>query len=126
MGSFAPVALEIAALLETSGVGCTVIDPRWVIPVAETVVTLASEHRLVVTLEDGIRVGGIGTHIRQVLRRAGVDTGLDELGLPDEFLEHDTRGAILQRVGLTANDIAAKISGQLGGTAIPSAKPKRR
>jgi 1-deoxy-D-xylulose-5-phosphate synthase len=48
------------------------------------VITLAAKHRLVVTIEDGIRVGGIGTRIRQELRAAGVDTALSELRLPDE------------------------------------------
>ncbi len=126
MGAMVPVALAVADRLTSNGVGCTVVDPRWVIPVADSIVDLAREHRLVVTIEDGIRVGGIGTHIRQVLRRAGVDTGVDELGLPDEFLEHDTRGAILARVGLTAEDISSKILDQLRGAQVPSAKPTKR
>ena len=54
------------------------------------IVELAASHRLVITIEDGIRVGGIGTRIRQVLREAGVDTAVDELGLPDEFIDHAT------------------------------------
>ncbi|MEY4312702.1 MAG: hypothetical protein RLZZ319_211, partial [Actinomycetota bacterium] len=126
MGAMAPVALDVAERLDKVGVGCTVVDPRWVIPVPASIVTMSAQHRLVVTLEDGIRVGGIGTHIRQELRRAGIDTGVDELGLPDEFLEHDTRGAILHRVGLNAEAIATKIAAQLGGTQVPSAKPKKR
>ena len=78
------------------------------------------------SIEDGIRVGGVGTRIRQELRHAGVDTGVDELGLPDEFLEHDTRGNILSRVGLTPEAIATKIVSQLSGSTVPKAKPKKR
>jgi 1-deoxy-D-xylulose-5-phosphate synthase len=48
------------------------------------------------------------------------------LGLPDEFLEHDSRGNILARVGLTPEAIAAKISHQLSGDVVPKAKPKKR
>jgi 1-deoxy-D-xylulose-5-phosphate synthase len=76
-----------------------------------------------VCIEDGIRVGGVGTRIRQDLRAAGIDTAVDELGLPAEFLEHDTRDNILRRVGLDADSIATKIRAQLKGTQIPKAKP---
>jgi 1-deoxy-D-xylulose-5-phosphate synthase len=117
--------LDVAALLAKEGIGSTVIDPRWVIPVPQSVVDFAREHRIVVSIEDGIRVGGVGTRIRQDLRHAGVDTGVDELGLPDEFLEHDSRGNILARVGLTPDAIAAKISHQLRGDVVPKAKPKK-
>ncbi|MFM6967720.1 MAG: 1-deoxy-D-xylulose-5-phosphate synthase [Microbacteriaceae bacterium] len=123
IGSFAPLAISVAQKLADAGVDATVVDPRWVIPVADSIVELARDHRLVVSIEDGIRVGGIGTRIRQDLRAAGVDTGVDELGLPDEFLEHDSRDNILRRVGLDADAIVAKIVAQVGGTEIPKAKP---
>ncbi len=126
VGAMAGLAITVAELLEAAGIGATVIDPRWVIPVAPSIIVVARDHRIVVTIEDGIRVGGVGTRIRQDLRHAGVDTGVDELGLPDEFLEHDTRGNILARVGLTPEAIATKIIKQLKGTVVPKAKPKKR
>ena len=126
VGAMAPLALDVAERLAASGIGSTVVDPRWVIPVASSIVDFARDHRIVVSIEDGIRVGGVGTRIRQELRHAGVDTGVDELGLPDEFLEHDTRGNILSRVGLTPDAIATKIVSQLSGSTVPKAKPKKR
>lgn len=126
VGAMASLALDVAERLAASGIGATVVDPRWVIPVAASLVDFARDHRIVVSIEDGIRVGGVGTRIRQELRQAGVDTGVDELGLPDEFLEHDTRGNILTRVGLTPDAIAAKIINQLSGSMVPKAKPQKR
>ena len=123
VGAMAKVALGVADLLAAQGIGATVIDPRWVIPVADSVVKLAADHRLVVTIEDGIRVGGIGTRIRQAMRAAGVDTALNELGLPDEFLEHATRDQILDRVGLNAQTIARDIVAQVLGAKVPYARP---
>jgi 1-deoxy-D-xylulose-5-phosphate synthase len=123
VGGMAKVALGVADLLAAQGIGATVIDPRWVVPVAESVVKLSAEHRLVVTIEDGIRVGGIGTRIRQALRAAQVDTALNELGLPDEFLEHATREEILDRVGLNAQTIARDIVAQVLGAKVPYARP---
>ncbi|MEJ6554238.1 1-deoxy-D-xylulose-5-phosphate synthase [Microbacterium esteraromaticum] len=122
IGSFAEMAVDIAGRLRARGIGATVIDPRWAVPVQSSVVELAARHRLVITLEDGIRVGGIGTRVRQVLREAGIDTGVDELGLPDEFLEHASREQILADAGLEAEKITADVVAQVGGTRIPVAK----
>jgi 1-deoxy-D-xylulose-5-phosphate synthase len=122
VGAMAGVALQAAELLSAQGIGATVVDPRWVVPVAKSVVDLAAQHRLVVTIEDGVRVGGIGTRIRQALRAAEVDTALNELGLPDEFLEHASRKEILERVGLTAQSIARDIVAQVLGAKVPYAR----
>ena len=95
VGPMADLGLQIAERLEDQGIGATVVDPRWVVPVAKSIIELAAEHRIVISIEDGIRVGGVGTRIRQDLRDAGVDTAVTELGLPDEFLDHSTRNEIL-------------------------------
>lgn len=122
IGPFAALAMDVAARLRAQGIGATVIDPRWAIPVQPSVIELAAKHRLVITLEDGIRVGGIGTRVRQVLREAGIDTAVDELGLPDEFLDHASRDEILADAGLTASKIAQDIVSQVLGTRIPVAR----
>jgi 1-deoxy-D-xylulose-5-phosphate synthase len=87
------------------------------------VITLAAKHRLVVTIEDGIRVGGIGTRIRQELRAAGVDTALSELGLPDEFLEHGSRAEILAQRRDSPQRIARDVVEQVLGSKVPVARP---
>jgi len=123
IGSMARIGLDVADRLRAQGIGATVVDPRWVVPVARSVVDLAAAHRLVITIEDGIRVGGIGTRIRQVLREAGIDTAVDELGLPDEFIDHAERDEILEDAGLTAAKIAHDVVAQVLGTRIPVARP---
>jgi 1-deoxy-D-xylulose-5-phosphate synthase len=123
IGPFAQLGLDVAARLAQQGIGATVVDPRWVVPVPHSVIDMARDHRLVITLEDGIRVGGIGTRVRQDLRRAGVDTAVDELGLPDEFLDHGSRDEILAEAGLTAQDIARDVVAQVVGSKIPVARP---
>ena len=123
VGAMASVGLSVAELLAAQGIGATVIDPRWVVPVSKSVIEMSAQHRLVVTIEDGIKVGGIGTRVRQDMRAAQVDTALTEMGLPDEFLEHATRGEILERVGLTAQAIARDIVAQVVGSRIPHARP---
>lgn len=123
VGPFASLALDVSARLADQGIGATVIDPRWVVPTPSSIIDFAHEHRLVVSIEDGVRVGGVGTRIRQDLRAAGVDTGLTELGLPAEFLDHASRSEILERVGLSAQAIARDVVAQVLGSRIPVAKP---
>jgi len=123
IGPMAHVAVDVASRLRAQGIGATVVDPRWAVPVPASIVALAASHRLVITIEDGIRVGGVGTRVRQVLREAGVDTAVDELGLPDEFIPHASRDEILRDAGLTASKIAQDVVAQVLGTRIPSARP---
>ena len=123
VGPMAAMGLEVADRLAAQGIGATVVDPRWVVPVPRSIITLAAAHRIVVTIEDGIRVGGIGTRIRQDLREAGVDTAVTELGLPDQFLDHGTRAQILERVGLTPQVIARDVVAMVLGSKIPNARP---
>lgn len=122
VGSMATTALNVADLLAAQGIGATVVDPRWVVPVPKSVVEMSAQHRLVVTIEDGIKVGGIGTRVRQDLRDAQIDTALTEIGLPDEFIDHATRNQILEDAGLTAQAIARNIVAQVVGSRVPHAR----
>jgi 1-deoxy-D-xylulose-5-phosphate synthase len=123
VGPMAAMGLDVADRLAAQGIGATVVDPRWVVPVPRSIIDLAAEHRIVVTIEDGIRVGGIGTRIRQDMREAGVDTAVTELGLPDQFLDHGTRAQILDRVGLSPQAIARDVVAMVLGSKIPHARP---
>lgn len=123
VGSFAELGLDVARRLEQHGISATVVDPRWVLPVAESVVGMAARHRIVVCLEDGVRAGGVGSRIRQEMRAAGVDTALNEVGLPVQFLAHGTREQVLERVGLTARRITQDTVAQVLGAKVPYARP---
>ncbi|MFD0382369.1 transketolase C-terminal domain-containing protein [Streptomyces stramineus] len=82
VGALAPMCLEIAGLLDKQGISTTVVDPRWVKPVDEALPALAARHRVVVTVEDNSRVGGVGSAVAQALRDAGVDLPLRDFGIP--------------------------------------------
>ena len=95
--------------LRAQGIGTTVVDPRWVLPVPESVLDMGKEHALVAVIEDGVKIGGIGSQIRQDLRDDDSRTGVLELGVPDEFLPHGTRDEILEYAGLAVPDMVDKI-----------------
>lgn len=124
VGAFAQLGLDVAARLEREDVSVTVVDPRWVMPVPSSIVDSAAQHRIVVSLEDGVRAGGVGSRIRQEMRASGVDTALNELGLPAEFIKHASRNEILEEVGLTAERITEDLLAQLSGRKVPYARGK--
>ncbi|GLW69512.1 1-deoxy-D-xylulose-5-phosphate synthase 2 [Kitasatospora phosalacinea] len=109
VGAMAPICLEAADLLAERGVTSTVVDPRWVKPVDAALPGLAAQHRLVVTVEDNGRAGGVGSAIAQALRDADVDVPLRDFGIPQEFLDHASRAEIMAEIGLTGPAIAQKI-----------------
>ncbi|MER8187348.1 1-deoxy-D-xylulose-5-phosphate synthase [Kitasatospora sp. NPDC094015] len=108
VGAMAPACVDAAALLAAEGFTATVVDPRWVKPVDPALVSLAAAHRLVVTVEDNGRAGGVGSAVAQAMRDGGVDTPLRDLGIPQEFLNHAGRGEILEEIGLTGTGVAAQ------------------
>ncbi|MFD9029982.1 1-deoxy-D-xylulose-5-phosphate synthase [Streptomyces sp. NPDC059567] len=111
VGALAPMCLEIADLLDKQGISTTVVDPRWVKPVDEALAPLAEQHRVVVTVEDNSRVGGVGSAVAQALRDAGVDVPLRDFGIPPRFLDHASRAEVMAEIGLTAPDIARQVTG---------------
>nr|BFE68707.1 hypothetical protein GCM10020092_020080 [Actinoplanes digitatis] len=82
VGAFAKLGMEVADRVAEQGYGVTVVDPRWVRPVPIELAALSRGHRLVVTLEDGIRAGGVGDAVASALRDAGVAVPLRDFGVP--------------------------------------------
>jgi 1-deoxy-D-xylulose-5-phosphate synthase len=109
VGSMVPMCLAVAERAADHGIEVTVVDPRWVLPVAPELVAMAGEHRLVVTVEDGGRAGGVGTTLSQALQDVDSDVPVRTLGLPQTFFEHGSRGQVLADAGLTEQDVARRI-----------------
>ncbi|MFG1813238.1 1-deoxy-D-xylulose-5-phosphate synthase [Kribbella sp. NPDC049174] len=110
IGSMAATAMDVANRLEAQGFGVTVVDPRWVKPVDPKLVELAAGFKFVVTIEDNGRAGGCGSMIAQALRDAGVTTPVRDFGIPQQFLDHAKRPAVLQEIGLTGQELARDIT----------------
>jgi len=108
VGAFGAMAVDAAVRLADQGIGVTVVDPRWALPVPSALALLAAGHRMVVTLEDGGRSGGIGAAIADTLVPTGVPVTV--LALPQQFLEAASRGDLLADLGLNAKDVARGIT----------------
>jgi 1-deoxy-D-xylulose-5-phosphate synthase len=113
-GVTAAPCLQAADILQRRGIGVTVVDPRWVVPIHPTLIHLAARHQLTVTIEDALRVGGVGAAIAQACADASLNTAVVNLGLPRAFLAHGQRADLLAAHGLDADGIAEAATLRLG------------
>ncbi|WP_210115778.1 1-deoxy-D-xylulose-5-phosphate synthase [Acidipropionibacterium timonense] len=105
-GQLCGTALEAADEL---GEEVTVVSPHWALPVCDALVAMARSARAVVSLEDGLVVGGLGSRLSQRLREAGVWTPVRELGIPQRFLTHASRAEVVHEIGLDAEGVVASV-----------------
>jgi 1-deoxy-D-xylulose-5-phosphate synthase len=109
VGPQAAVALDVADRLAAQGLGVTVIDPRWVLPVDSTLPALAAAHEQVVVIEDGVAAGGVGTAIARELRNRNIRVPLRHVALPQAFVPHGERPVLLAECGLSAQEVARAV-----------------
>ena len=113
LGSLHGASEEAARLLKQEGISVTLVDPRWVKPLDPRLASVAGSHRLVVTVEDNVLAGGFGAAVAEVLADEEVGTPLLRLGVPDQFLQHGKREALLAGLGLDAVGIAEQVRKRL-------------
>jgi 1-deoxy-D-xylulose-5-phosphate synthase len=109
VGAMAKICVEAASQAYREGVGVTVIDPRWVKPLPQSLLTMARRYKSVVVVEDGIRHGGIASTISEMFRDAELDVPIHSIGVPLEFIEHSKRGEIMTDLGITAQNITHQL-----------------
>jgi 1-deoxy-D-xylulose-5-phosphate synthase len=117
VGAFGHLGVDVAVRLGEQGYGVTVVDPRWVRPVPVELVRMARDHRLVVTVEDGVRTGGVGDAIAKALRDADVWVPLRDVGIAQDWHRHGSRNEVLAALGLTAQDVARQVTEWVSGLA---------
>ncbi|MFC5370029.1 1-deoxy-D-xylulose-5-phosphate synthase [Arcanobacterium bovis] len=93
---FGPFAHELVAAAREFEGDVVVLDPRWALPVSQTVVAMARQARAVLVVEDGLVHGGIGTEIRTALDHEGIDIPFVSHGIGKHFISHAARNKIVQ------------------------------
>ena len=115
VGSMVMPALEAARLLERKGIRVSVVNARFAKPLDAGLITgVAKSVALVVTVEENSVKGGFGSAVGLCLSEAGVSVPLKMIGIPDEFVEHASRGELLKSLGLSAEGIAGEVERALG------------
>ena len=109
VGCMAAMSVEAAAQAYREGVGVTVIDLRWVKPIALSLLTMARRYKSVVVIEDGIRHGGIASTISELFRDNDLQVPIHSIGIPLEFIQHSKRGEILSDLGISVHNITQQL-----------------
>lgn len=112
VGKMLAAAEEAAQRLEQHGISATVWDPRVVKPLDPEMLENAADHRLVVTIEDGLRDGGIGAAVADSLSQLAPTDGpaVRVLGVPTVHLPQGKPDNILAKLGLDANGIVDEVT----------------
>lgn len=104
-GSVLADGLDVAEKLNA-----TIADMRFVKPLDEDLILkLASQHDIIVTLEDNVVMGGVGSAVNEVLLKHQCQNRVLNLGLPDIFMEHASREQLLDDAGLSTSGILRAI-----------------
>ena len=114
VGSLVQSACEAADLLKGEGIGCEVVDMRFIKPLdRDLLASVWERHRLVLTLEENAIAGGFGAAVLEwAAQDAGVGGPIVRLvGIPDRFQEHASRSELLADLGLDTPGVAAFVRG---------------
>jgi 1-deoxy-D-xylulose-5-phosphate synthase len=133
VGALAGDVLEAMGAVRHAGYAVRVIAPRWVNPLDPSILEFARQAAVVVTVEDGVVAGGVGSRVSQTLRAGGCDVPTREIGIPVRFLEHGSVAGVRASAGLSVQDIGRRVvewaaevspSGDSGGATndVPAAR----
>ncbi len=105
IGKMVGAALQAAQQLATNNINATVWDVRSCSPLDQDMIKHASTYSHVITIEDGIRDGGIGIGIADAIAALKTGTTVSVLGIPKQFIPQAKPSVILARLGLDADGI---------------------
>jgi 1-deoxy-D-xylulose-5-phosphate synthase len=114
LGEMSTTAMAVSEKLTAQGHTVRVVDPRWCLPVSEDLVGLARNAAAVAVLEDNLAVGGVGSQVTAAVREAGLSVPVHLHGIPKRFLQHASRGEVLEEIGLTPDAVADRLHAALG------------
>jgi 1-deoxy-D-xylulose-5-phosphate synthase len=107
VGKMAVDAAKAAAELATKGIEATVWDVRSCAPLDPAMIADAAQHGTVITVEDGVREGGIGMCMADAIRQVEPSRAITVLGIPSKFIPQGNADRILAAFGLDTEGIVS-------------------
>jgi 1-deoxy-D-xylulose-5-phosphate synthase len=112
LGAGVQMAVTASELIAEKGLRSTVVNARFCKPLdVETLVQAAERCARIVTIEENVVRGGFGSAVLQCLNENGVTKRVEIFALPDHFIEHGPIPTLRRDAGLTAEAIAARLTG---------------
>lgn len=110
LGNMVEVAKKTAAILEQTGIGCTIVNARFAKPFdKELLRKLADNHDILVTMEDNVLAGGMGQQILEFVQKEQLYEKVLPVAIEDQFVEHGTVELLWKALGITPENIAERI-----------------
>ena len=110
VGHMMEVAEEVYQQLKQKGLSCSLVNARFVKPMDQEVLTqLAQNHRVFVTIEDGIQAGGYGENVEKFVYRSKLPVHVIVNAIPDQYVEQGNISQLRKEIGLDAESIVEKI-----------------
>jgi len=111
IGYMSNIALEAASFLMNEGIDCEVINARFIKPIDTDLImgSIVKTEKLF-TIEEGVIGGGFGSGVLElIIDKVEKHIIIKNIGLPDKFIEHGDRRALLDKYGLSSKKIAEAI-----------------
>ncbi|HZK44520.1 MAG TPA: 1-deoxy-D-xylulose-5-phosphate synthase [Syntrophomonadaceae bacterium] len=110
VGRGTSIAIEVGKLLKKEGVMPHIIDARFIKPLdKEGIINLCSKCKYVVTIEEGMLMGGFGSSVSELLMDNNIDVKMYRVGIPDEFVEHGKVDQLFDFLNMDADSILESI-----------------
>ena len=112
LGNMFSVALEIANELEKDGLSVDLINPRFVKPLdKELILSSAIKTGRIVTIEDGVIIGGFGSSILELLNESLLNSiKVKIFGFPDEPIPHGSRESLFKKYAMDEESLTEQIN----------------
>jgi 1-deoxy-D-xylulose-5-phosphate synthase len=111
VGTMVEPSLQAAELLANEGLECSVVNARFLKPLDRaTLEGLLTDHRVLVTVEEGTVVNGFGAYLAETLQTIDPEVRVIALGVPDRLIEQAPRAEQLAAFGLTPEGIARRVA----------------
>lgn len=110
VGHMASLAEEVRLRLKQIGYGCSLVNARFVKPIdTETVEVMCKDHKLFVTIEENVLIGGYGERVLEYVSRARLGVRVINCGVQDDYIEHGSVDVLRSEVGLNCDTIVKQI-----------------
>ena len=108
---------RVAELLQNENILIEIVNCRFIKPMDESYLrSLIERFNLVITIEEGVIVGGFGDGVSSWLLENNFQGRIKRLGLPDSFIQHGKRDELLSEIGLDENGIIDTIKSLVNAT----------
>ncbi len=114
LGFVHDLAVEAREKLEARGHSVALVNPRFIKPLdKDLILKVAKGCKVICTFEDHVLKNGFGASIIELLHDAGINTPVERIGWPDEFVEHGKVDILREKHGITSEAAVEKVTPHL-------------